>query len=196
MERSTVFAGFGGQGLLFAGTVLARAAMAEGRDVLWIPSYGPEMRGGTASCTVIVADAPIGSPIVDRVDAAVVLNPPSQAKYEPLVAPGGLLVRNTSLIEADPTRSDIEIVDVACTRLAREAGDDRLVSVVALGALIARLPIVTPASVQEAMAALVAAKRPDLLEADVRAFGAGQAVAVGHRPAPSGSVAPAPAERL
>ena len=80
MERSTIFAGFGGQGILFAGKVLARAAMTEGREVLWIPSYGPEMRGGTASCTVIVGDEPIGSPVVDRADAAVVLNPPSLAQ--------------------------------------------------------------------------------------------------------------------
>ena len=88
MERSIIFAGFGGQGILFAGKVLARAAMDEDREVLWIPSYGPEMRGGTASCTVIVGDEPIGSPIVDRADAAVVLNPPSHAKFAPQVAPG------------------------------------------------------------------------------------------------------------
>ena len=102
MERSTIFAGFGGQGILFAGKVLAEAALIEGREVLWIPSYGPEMRGGTASCTVIVADRPIGSPVVDRADHAVVLNPPSMAKYAPSVAEGGLLVVNTTLIEAEP----------------------------------------------------------------------------------------------
>ena len=97
MERSTIIAGFGGQGILFAGKVLAEAALLEGREVLWIPSYGPEMRGGTASCTVIVADRPIGSPIVDRADHAVVLNPPSMAKYAPLVAAGGVLIVNTTL---------------------------------------------------------------------------------------------------
>ena len=105
MERSTIIAGFGGQGILFAGKVLAQAALHEGREVLWIPSYGPEMRGGTASCTVIIADRPIGSPVVDRADAAVVLNPPSLAKYEPAVAPGGVLVINTTLIEAEPART-------------------------------------------------------------------------------------------
>ncbi len=173
MERSTVLAGFGGQGLLFAGTILARAAVLEGLEALWIPSYGPEMRGGTASCTVIVGDRPIGSPIVDRADAAVVLNPPSLAKFEPIVAEGGLLVVNTTLVEAEPTRTDIESVLVPCTKLAKAAGDDKLVSVVALGALIARRPLVAPDSVREALEAVLSKKRPEILDADLAAFAAG-----------------------
>jgi 2-oxoglutarate ferredoxin oxidoreductase subunit gamma len=173
MERSTIFAGFGGQGLLFAGQVLARAAMGEGREVLWIPSYGPEMRGGTASCTVIVGEGAIGSPVVDRFDAAVVLNPPSMARYEPLVTAGGLMVCNTSLIEAEPVRTDIETIGVPCTALAREAGDDRLVSIVALGALLARRPLASTPAVHEALAEMLAAKRPELLEANRGAFEAG-----------------------
>ena len=99
----------------------------------WMPSYGPEMRGGTASCTVIVADRPIGSPIVDAADSVIALNPPSLAKFEPLLVPGGLLIVNASLIEAEPRRNDIEVAAIPCTALARAAGDDRLVSVVALG---------------------------------------------------------------
>lgn len=177
MERSTIFAGFGGQGLLFAGQILARAAMAEGREVLWIPSYGPEMRGGTASCTVIVADEPIGSPVVDRADAAVVLNPPSLARFEPLVPPGGLLVVNTSLIEAEPSRTDIEVLPIACTAVAREAGDDRLVSIVALGALLARRPWVSPEAVREAMTEQLGEERARVLAADLAAFEAGLRVA-------------------
>jgi 2-oxoglutarate ferredoxin oxidoreductase subunit gamma len=176
-ERSTIFAGFGGQGILFAGTVLARAAMAEGREVLWIPSYGPEMRGGTASCTVIVAEEAIGSPVVDRADAVVALNPPSLAKYEPIVAPGGLLVVNRSLIEAEVRRADLEVVDLPCTALAREAGDDRLVSVVALGALLARRPLVSLESVRDAITAIVSAKRPQILAADLAALEAGHRAA-------------------
>jgi 2-oxoglutarate ferredoxin oxidoreductase subunit gamma len=173
MERSTILAGFGGQGLLFAGNILARAAVLEGLEVLWIPSYGPEMRGGTASCTVIVGDRPIGSPIVDRADAAVVLNPPSLAKFEALVAEGGLLVVNTTLVEAEPTRTDIESVLVPCTKLAKVAGDDKLVSVVALGALLARRPLVAPDSVRAALEAVLSKKRPDILDADLAAFAAG-----------------------
>ncbi len=173
MERSTILAGFGGQGLLFAGTVLARAAVIEGLEALWIPSYGPEMRGGTAFCTVIVGDRPIGSPVVDRADAAVVLNPPSLARFEPIVHEGGLLVVNTTLIEAEPQRTDIEWVAVPCTRLARQAGDDKLVSVVALGALIARRPLVGPASIRTALEAILSRKRPEILDADLAAFQAG-----------------------
>jgi len=173
MNHATIFGGFGGQGLLFAGQTLAQAGVLEDRQVSWMPSYGPEMRGGTASCTVIVADGPIGSPIVDVADSVIALNPPSLAKFEPLLAPGGLLVVNTSLIEAEPSRIDIEVVAIPCTALARRAGDDRLVSVVGLGALIARRPIVTAESVREALADLVGRHHPELVEADLAAFAAG-----------------------
>lgn len=173
MECSTIFAGFGGQGILFAGKVLAEAALIEGREVLWIPSYGPEMRGGTASCTVIVADRLIGSPVVDRADHAVVLNPPSMARYTPLVAVGGLLVVNTTLIEAEPGRDDIDVVAVPCTTLARNAGDDKLVSVVALGALVGRRRFVEPESVHRALEILLGTKKPQLIAMDRAAFDAG-----------------------
>jgi 2-oxoglutarate ferredoxin oxidoreductase subunit gamma len=172
MEHATIFGGFGGQGLLFAGHVLAEAAVIEGRDVSWMPSYGPEMRGGTASCTVIVADRPIGSPIVDAADSVVALNPPSLAKFEETLVPGGLLVLNASLIEAEPRRRDIEVLALPCTALARAAGDDRLVSVVALGGLIARRPIVSVASVREALTNLVG-RHADMLEADLAGFARG-----------------------
>jgi 2-oxoglutarate ferredoxin oxidoreductase subunit gamma len=147
--------------------------MAEGLDVFWIPSYGPEMRGGTASCTVIVADRLIGSPVVDRADHAVVLNPPSMAKYAPLVAPHGLLVVNTTLIEAEPDRGDIEVLSLPCTALARQAGDDKLVSVVALGALVGRRRFIEPESVHAAFSRVLGAKRPDMLALDIAAFDAG-----------------------
>jgi len=173
MERSTIIAGFGGQGILFAGKVLAEAALLEGREVLWIPSYGPEMRGGTASCTVIVADRLIGSPIVDRADHAVVLNPPSMAKYTASVAAGGLLVVNTTLIEAEPDRDDMDVLEVPCTALARTAGDDKLVSVVALGGLLGRRRFVEPESVHHAFMVLLGTKHPEMIEADIAAFDAG-----------------------
>lgn len=173
MEHSIVIAGFGGQGILFAGHVLADAAVAEGLEVFWIPSYGPEMRGGTASCTVIVGDRPIGSPIVDRADAVVVMNPPSLQRFEPIVAPGGLLVVNDSLVEAEATRTDIDVLRLACTSLARTAGDDRLVSVVALGALVGRLELVSTDACRRAIEESVGAKRPEILAADLAAFDAG-----------------------
>lgn len=173
MDHSTIISGFGGQGILFAGKVLAQAALIEGRAVSWMPSYGPEMRGGTASCTVVVSDRPIGSPIVDVADSVVALNPPSMAKYERLLAPGGLLVLNGSLIEAEPERDDVEVLTLPCTELARAAGHDRLVSVVALGGLIAHRPIVGTDSMRQALTELVGRRHPELLDGDLAAFAGG-----------------------
>jgi len=173
MQHTTVFGGFGGQGILFAGKVLAQAAVIDGLTCSWMPSYGPEMRGGTASCTVIVSDRPIGSPIVDAADSVIALNPPSMAKFEPLLIPQGLLVLNASLIEAEPRRTDLEVVPIPCTALARTAGDDRLVSVVALGGLLARRPIVTLDAVRQAIAELLGRKHPELVEADIAALARG-----------------------
>jgi 2-oxoglutarate ferredoxin oxidoreductase subunit gamma len=174
MEHSVVFAGFGGQGLLFAGQILARAAIADGLEVFWIPSYGPEMRGGTASCTVIVSDEEIGSPVVDRYGAAVVMNPPSLAKFGPVVADGGLLIVNSSLVDkATVGRREIHEMRLPCTELAAAAGDDKLVSVVALGALVGRLGWVSRESVIGAIREVVGAKRPAILAADLAALEAG-----------------------
>jgi 2-oxoglutarate ferredoxin oxidoreductase subunit gamma len=181
MERSIVFAGFGGQGLLFAGQVLARAAIRDGLEAFWIPSYGPEMRGGTASCTVIVGDAEIGSPVVDRYDAAIVMNPPSLAKFEPRLALGGLLVVNTSLVDAAsvPERPGTDVLELGCTEIAAAAGDDKLVSVVALGALVERLGLVSAATIRDTIREVVGEKRPEIVDADIGAFEAGRrAVAV------------------
>ncbi len=173
MERATVFAGFGGQGLLFAGEALARSALAQGMEVLWIPSYGPEMRGGTANCTVIASDVPIGSPVVDHLDAAVLLNPPSMAKFLPMVGPGGLVVVNDSLIEAAVERPDLRVLRVRCTALAREAGAERLTSVVALGALIGSMDVIGVETARAALCAMVERKHPELLQGNLIAFDAG-----------------------
>ncbi len=175
MERATILAGFGGQGLLFAGQVLARAALIEAREVFWIPSYGPEMRGGTAACTVIVGDEPIGSPVVDRLDALVALNPPSLAKYEPLLAPDGLLVVNESLVEAEPRRTDVETILVRATAIAAAAGDERVSCVAGLGALLGRRPIVAPDAFRLALRAVLGVKNPAALDANLAAFEAGLA---------------------
>ena len=178
MQHATIIGGFGGQGLLFAGHVLAQAAVIEGRMVSWMPSYGPEMRGGTASCTVIIADHPIGSPIVDSADSVVALNPPSLAKFEPLLAAGGLLIVNASLIEAEPRRSDVDAVAIPCSTLARAAGDDRFVSLVALGGLVARSAIVHSESIRQALIDIVGGGRPALVEANMAAFSSGCTAAV------------------
>lgn len=172
MEYTVIISGFGGQGLLFAGTVLARAAMAEGLEVLWIPSYGPEMRGGSAACTVIFGDRPIGSPIVDRADAVIALSGPALARYGSVLAPGGLLVVDGTLVESPPA-DGVEVAAPPCTSLARAAGDDRLVSVVALGALAARRPMVNAQAIRAALRDVVGATHPEVLRADLEAFDAG-----------------------
>jgi 2-oxoglutarate ferredoxin oxidoreductase subunit gamma len=174
MDHSVVFAGFGGQGLLFTGQVLARAAIKDGLEVFWIPSYGPEMRGGTASCTVILGDTPIGSPVVDRFDAAVTMNLPSLRRFAPRVAPAGLLLMNSSLLGDEETgRSDILEMHLRCTELAALGGDDKLVSVAALGALVARTGWVTPGSVRAALREMVGKKRPEVVDTDLGVFEAG-----------------------
>ena len=172
MERTILISGFGGQGLLFAGTVLARAAMADGLEVLWIPSYGPEMRGGAAACTVIVGDGPIGSPVVDRADAVIALSGPAMVKYAPVVAEDGLLVVDGTLL-TPPDLGGAAAVAPPCTGLAQAGGDDRLASVVGLGVLISRRPFVSPDAVRTALAVVAGAKHPEVLRADLDAFDAG-----------------------
>jgi 2-oxoglutarate ferredoxin oxidoreductase subunit gamma len=174
MERAAIIGGFGGQGILFAGQILAQAALDEGLHVTWLPSYGPEMRGGTASCTIVVADHPIGSPIVDVADLLIALTPPALSRYQALVAADGLIVLNSSLIEAE-ARDDVEAARAPCSEIAREAGDDRVVSVVALGAAIARRPIVAAASIRSALRTFSTKAGPDAVERNVRAFEAGLA---------------------
>jgi 2-oxoglutarate ferredoxin oxidoreductase subunit gamma len=137
MHQEIIFSGFGGQGALFAGQLLAYAALDSGLQVTWIPSYGPEMRGGTAHCTVVVADEPIGSPLVNRPAAVVALNLPSFEKYEPRVKPGGLMVYNESLIPAVPVRPDIRYVAVPANDIAEALGNVRQANVVLLGAYLA-----------------------------------------------------------
>jgi len=174
MERSVVFAGFGGQGLLFAGQVLARAAIKDGLEVFWIPSYGPEMRGGTAACTVIVSDHQIGSPAPDQFDAAVAMNLPSLRKFGPRVAPGGLILVNTSLVTSQTSaRADVDELRLPCTEVAAKGGDDKLVSIVALGALVGRVGWVSPESVRAALREISAKKGPEIVEADLGVFAAG-----------------------
>ncbi|MGC9522770.1 MAG: 2-oxoacid:acceptor oxidoreductase family protein [Anaerolineae bacterium] len=135
-HEEMVFSGFGGQGVLFAGQLLAYAGIAEDLYVTWFPSYGPEMRGGTANCTVILSEAEIGAPVVRHPSIAVVMNIPSMEKYEPLVQPGGLLLVNSSLVEQKSQRDDIQVVYVPASDIATELGNVRMANMVLLGALV------------------------------------------------------------
>lgn len=136
MQNDVIIAGFGGQGVLLIGKMLAYAGMADGKEVSWLPSYGPEMRGGTCNCTVVISDKPVGSPVVERPRAAMVLNLPSLEKFEPLIKPGGLLVINSSLINRGSSRSDLKVILVPANEIANELGNPRGANMVALGAFL------------------------------------------------------------
>ncbi len=168
METSIIISGFGGQGVLFAGQLLAYAGMDAGKHVTWIPSYGPEMRGGTAHCVIIISDDAIGAPIVTRPDIAVALNQPSFDKYEPLVKPGGLLVINSSLITAESLREDIEIVYVAANAIAEEWGTAKMMNMAALGAMLAGRPVLPLDIVKKALMEHLPAGKQHLVEANLK----------------------------
>ncbi len=151
IQEEIIISGFGGQGALFAGQLLAYAAMDQGLHVTWIPSYGPEMRGGKARCTVVISDEEIGSPLVRRPSAAIVLNIPSMEAFEPAVKPGGVLVVNSSLIPQKSERDDIQVIYVPASDIASDLGNVRLANVVCLGALVQALGVVPLEAIEKAL---------------------------------------------
>ncbi len=177
MQKEILIAGFGGQGVLFAGQVLAYAALDIGREVTWIPSYGPEMRGGTANCTVVIADEEIGSPLVKNPPAVIAMNLPSFDKYEPLVEPGGVLVVNESMVDRVAERDDITVIYVPGNELAEATGDRRLLNMVMVGALLYKFTEVSPDDVKAALKAHLPAKHQKLIPNNYDAMDKGFAVA-------------------
>lgn len=170
MQKEIIIAGFGGQGVLFCGQVLAYAAMDNGLDVTWIPSYGPEMRGGTANCTVVIADHEIGSPLVKNPPLAVALNLPSFDKYETTLASGGTLIVNKSMVDHNQRRDDIHVIFVPCNEIAEEIGDRKLVNMVAMGALLTALPEVKLEDVEKALKGHLPARHKHLLPKNYEAL--------------------------
>jgi len=175
MHEEIISSGFGGQGALFIGQLLTYAGMAEGRHVNWIPSYGPEMRGGTARCTVIISDDPIGSPIISNPTMAIGRNPPSMEKYEPLVKPGGVLVANRSLVRTRSERDDITVAYVPANDLARELGNVKMANVVLLGALLEIRPVVKPESLARTLDEHIPEHRRHIIEPNKKALARGAA---------------------
>ena len=135
MNLQMIFAGFGGQGVLLMGQLIAYAGMVMGKEVSWMPSYGPEMRGGSANCSVVVSDEPVGSPRVEDADVVVAMNKPSLAVFEKSVVPGGLLIYNSSLIDVKPTRADIRVAAIPANDIAAELGSAKVTNMVMLGAV-------------------------------------------------------------
>ncbi len=179
--QDVVMAGFGGQGLMAIGKILAKAAMEEGKNVTWMPSYGPEMRGGTANCVVIIDDDPIGSPVVKRTQAAVVMNKQSIDKFEPTVADHGLLVINTSLIDRKAARDDLKVVYVAANEIAESEGGAKAANMVMLGAYLGVTGATKPETLEHAIEATFAGKRGNLGDINVRAFRKGLEVGLAAR---------------
>ncbi|MGD0004938.1 MAG: 2-oxoacid:acceptor oxidoreductase family protein [Anaerolineaceae bacterium] len=170
MQTEILIAGFGGQGVLFAGQVLAYAGMDCGRMVTWIPSYGPEMRGGTANCTVIISDEEIGSPLVRHPAAVIVMNLPSLDKYEPEIKSGGVLVVNSSMVNRPVTRPDIKVVVIPGNEIAESLGDKRMTNMVLLGGLLANLPVLPVEAVEKALQDHLPARHHKLLPMNFKAL--------------------------
>jgi len=179
MERTVVMAGFGGQGLLMIGKLLAEACLSEGKEVTWLPSYGPEMRGGTANCTVVVADSPIGSPIISRPKDAVVMNRPSLEKFAPSVRPGGVLIVNSSLISVEAGRDDLEVFKVPANDIAAAEGSGRAANMAVLGAYLGRTKLAKKESMLEAIRHTFASK-PKFIDINCRTFLKGYELALGN----------------
>ena len=179
MMKQFVFAGFGGQGMLLIGKFLAMACMLDGKHVSWLPSYGPEMRGGTANCSVIVSDNEVGSPLVDMADVVVAMNLPSLDKFEDKVKAGGVLVINSSIIERKSTRDDITVVYCDANKIAEEVGNPKGANVAILGAMLEKCPIVADDKMAEAIRIELGERKLRFLEGNMKALEAGKVAARG-----------------
>ncbi len=170
-----LFSGFGGQGILFAGKFLAYKGLMEGKNVSWLPSYGPEMRGGTASCSVIVSDTPVGSPIVSKPDVLVAMNLPSLDRFESSVVPGGIIFADSTLIERKVNRTDVQAFYVPATKLASDNGFPTLANMILLGKILSVLGEFGQESVEAALAKVISAKHADMKEVNLKALRLGSA---------------------
>lgn len=173
MEAQCLFAGFGGQGVLLMGKLLAQAAMDKGFEVSWMPSYGPEMRGGEANCAVVVSDEPIGSPLISKPPVAVIMNKPSMIKFMPKMSEGGLLLYNSSLIEGIEIRKDLKAVAVPCNQIADELGNPRVANMVMMGALIQHTDIVEAEAVMKVLEHTFGEKKKHLIPLNEKAMAEG-----------------------
>ena len=165
-----LFAGFGGQGILFSGKFLAYKGLTEGNQVSWLPSYGPEMRGGTASCGVILSDTPVGSPIVSKPDVLVAMNLPSLDKYEETVAPGGTIFVDSTLIERKVNRTDVNVYYIPATKLASDNGMPTLANMIIVGKILKELGGFNEEGVRAALGKVISAKRADMLDVNLKAL--------------------------
>ncbi|MBQ7381291.1 MAG: 2-oxoacid:acceptor oxidoreductase family protein [Clostridia bacterium] len=168
--KQLLFSGFGGQGILFAGKFIAYKGLMDEKQVSWLPSYGPEMRGGTASCSVIVSDEPVGSPIVSTPDVLIAMNLPSLDKYENTVAKGGMILMDSSLIERKVTRDDVKVFAVPATQMASDNGMPTLANMILVGKLLKELGDFNEESITNALRKVISAKRADMMDINRKAM--------------------------
>ena len=172
-----LLAGFGGQGILFAGKILAYCGLMDNKELSWLPSYGPEMRGGTANCQVVVSSKEVSSPLVTEPTSLIALNKPSLDKFAPWVKRGGLIIYNSSLIESPPERTDVRVLAVPANRVANELGDVRIANMVALGAYLATTRVVGTDTVLDAMKRVLPERRHNLIPLNRQALARGIEIA-------------------
>lgn len=170
MLEEIIIAGFGGQGVMSMGQLIAYAGMLEGKEVSWLPSYGPEQRGGTANCAVVVSDVEVGSPVVTSPSTAIVLNNPSFDKFEPRVRPGGLLIINSSMVVRVSSRKDITVLEMPATDMANDLGNTRVANMILLGAFIEHTKIVSYESIIQSLKKVLSSKKYHLLEINEQAL--------------------------
>jgi 2-oxoglutarate ferredoxin oxidoreductase subunit gamma len=180
MQSEVIMAGFGGQGILLIGKMLAYAGMHEGKEVSWLPSYGPEMRGGTCNCTVVVSDKPVGSPVIRSPRAVLAMNLPSLEKFESDIRPGGLLLINSSLINRSSEREDLTVIEVPANEIATELGNPRGANMVALGAYLGATDAVSMDEVVTVIRETFAAK-PGVIDVNIEALEKGYELGAAHK---------------
>jgi len=175
MHQGIRISGFGGQGVISAGVILAYAGMLEGRKVSWFPAYGAEMRGGTANCSVVISDDDVASPVVSQPDTVIVMNEPSLAKFEPLLKKGGLLLINSSLVKSKPARTDVRVVYVPVNALAEELGNTKIANIVMLGAFAGQTKAVSIDALGKALPKVFKRAKLEMIELNIKALKKGAA---------------------
>ena len=173
-NHEIIYAGFGGQGLLFAGKVLAYGGLVESQEVSWLPSYGPEMRGGTANCNVILSETPVGSPIVQHPNVLIVMNTPSLDKYESMVAPGGKIFVDSTLISRKVQRNDVEVFYIPATQMATDMAANGLANMILLGAVLRETHCIKDETLPEALHHVIPERKADLFDLNMKAIQAGR----------------------
>ena len=175
MTNQYLFSGFGGQGILFAGKFITYKGLIEGKNVSWLPSYGPEMRGGTASCSVVIRDKPVGSPIIYNPDILIAMNLPSLDKFESTVQEGGMIFIDSSLVERKVARDDVKAYYIPATQLASDNGFPTLANMIIVGKILKVMNAFDEETVRKALGKVVSAKHADLFEVNLKAMQIGAA---------------------